>query len=114
MQQAGGQARQQLLAGCLAPATSSFVSGPYVAGGGARRLSCYTTTPPRMLELIDEARGRCPGAHSDEHDGYHLLLDYADVKAGMADYRLFSSKPQVLRPMLPRKPIPALEPVIGS
>lgn len=73
------------------------------------RLSCYTTTPRRMLELIDEARGRCPVAHSDEHDGYHLLLDYADVKAGMTDHRLFSSEPQVLRPMLPRKPIPALE-----
>lgn len=74
-----------------------------------RRLSAYTTTPARMLELIDEARGRCPVAHSDEHDGYHLLLDYRVVRAGMGDYRVYSSEPQVSRPLLPREPFPAIE-----
>ena len=48
-------------------------------------------------------------AHSGEHDGFYLLLKYADVKRAMADNQTFSSEPQVLRPMLPRKPIPALE-----
>lgn len=46
---------------------------------------------------------------SDEHDGFELFLAYEDVKKGMVDHELFSSEPQVLRPMLPRKPIPALE-----
>jgi len=74
-----------------------------------RHLSCYTTPPARTLELFDEARGRCPVAHSDEHDGFEMLLAYEDVRAGMANHELFSSQPQVLRPMLPRKPIPGLE-----
>jgi cytochrome P450 len=75
-----------------------------------RKLSCYTTPPERTLELFEAARkGGCPVAHSDEHEGFHLLLAYEDVKAGMANHELFSSQPQVLRPMLPRKPIPALE-----
>jgi cytochrome P450 len=74
-----------------------------------RHLSCYTTPPARTLELFDEARGRCPVAHSDEHDGFEMLLRYEDVRAGMANHELFSSQPQVLRPMLPRKPIPGLE-----
>ena len=38
-----------------------------------------------------------------------MLMNYSDVKSAMTDYRTFSSEPQVLRPMLPRKPIPALE-----
>jgi cytochrome P450 len=71
--------------------------------------SCYTTTPARSLEIFETARPRCPLAHSGEHDGFHLLLKYSDVKSAMADHRAFSSEPQVLRPMLPRKPIPALE-----
>jgi cytochrome P450 len=74
-----------------------------------RHLSCYTTPPARTLELFDEVRGRCPVAHSDEHDGFEMLLAYEDVRKGMADHELFSSRPQVLRPMLPRKPIPGLE-----
>jgi cytochrome P450 len=74
-----------------------------------RQLSCYTTPPQRTLELFEAARQRCPVAHSEEHDGFHLLLGYDDVKGAMTDHELFSSRPQVLRPMLPRKPIPALE-----
>jgi len=71
--------------------------------------SCYTTTPARSLEIFEDARKQCPVAHSQGHSGFYMLLDYADVKAGMTDHRTFSSEPQVLRPMLPRKPIPALE-----
>jgi cytochrome P450 len=74
-----------------------------------RKLSCYTTPPERTLELFAAGRARCPVAHSDEHDGFELLLAYDDVKKGMLDHELYSSEPQVLRPMLPRKPIPALE-----
>jgi cytochrome P450 len=71
--------------------------------------SCYTTTPARSLEIFEDARKQCPVAHSQGHSGFYMLLDYADVKAAMTDHRTFSSEPQVLRPMLPRKPIPALE-----
>ena len=71
--------------------------------------SCYTTAPARYLELFEEVRRTCPVAHSDGHDGFYMLLNYDDVKRAMNDYKTFSSEPQVLRPMLPRKPIPALE-----
>ena len=74
-----------------------------------RHWSCYTTSPARSLEIFETARKRCPVAHSDEHNGFFMLLDYEDVKGAMADYKTFSSEPQVLRPMLPRNPIPALE-----
>ena len=70
--------------------------------------SCYTTTPAESLALFEAARA-CPVAHSSEHDGFTMLLDYKSVRKAMADHRRFSSQPQVLRPMLPRKPIPALE-----
>lgn len=71
--------------------------------------SCYTTQPNETLEIIEKARARCPVAHSDEHDGFYMLLNYGDVKGAMSDHKTYSSEPQVLRPMLPRKPIPALE-----
>jgi cytochrome P450 len=74
-----------------------------------RHWSCYTTSPARSLELFEEARPRCPLAHSGEHEGFYLLLNYGAVKNAMSDHQTYSSEPQVLRPMLPRKPVPALE-----
>lgn len=71
--------------------------------------SCYTATPADSLELFETARAKCPVAHSDEHDGFYMLLNWPDVRSAMADYRTFSSEPQVLRPLLPRKPIPGLD-----
>ena len=71
--------------------------------------SCYTSSPEQSLDLFEAARGRCPLARSAEHEGFYLLLNYRDVRSAMADHRTFSSEPQVLRPMLPRKPIPALD-----
>lgn len=71
--------------------------------------SCYTTAPAESLELFEEVRSQCPIPHSKEHDGFFMLLNYTDVRSAMMDYRTFSSEPQVLRPMLPRKCIPALE-----
>ncbi|WP_433709295.1 cytochrome P450 [Nocardia sp. CA-084685] len=72
-------------------------------------LSSHTTTPKRALELFDAARSRCPVAHSDEHGGFHILLEYDVVKRGTSDHKLFSSEPQVLRPILPRNSFAALE-----
>jgi cytochrome P450 len=71
--------------------------------------SCYTTSPTRSLEVFEEARKHCPLPHSAQHEGFFMLLNYTDVRSAMMDYRTFSSEPQVLRPMLPRKCIPALE-----
>src|SRR3984885_12376371 len=75
----------------------------------ALRWSCYTTPPARSLEIFEEARARCPVARSSEHEGFYMLLQHADVKRAMGDHQTYSSEPQVLRPMLPRKAIPALE-----
>jgi cytochrome P450 len=84
-----------------------------LAGPGPERpllhWSCYTTPPAESIELFEAVRGACPFAHSDAHDGFTLLLNYRDVQAAMQNHALFSSEPQVLRPMLPRRPIPALE-----
>jgi cytochrome P450 len=74
-----------------------------------RRFSAHTTSPRRSLELFDAARGTCPVAHSDEHEGFHLLLGYAEVKQGAADHEGLSSASQVARPVLPREPLAALE-----
>ncbi len=71
--------------------------------------SCYTTPPAESLALFEAVRDACPFARSDAHDGFTLLLNYRDVQAAMQNHALFSSEPQVLRPMLPRRPIPALE-----
>jgi cytochrome P450 len=80
-------------------------TGPFEVG----EWNCYTSTPAESRDVFEAARSRCPVAHSSGHDGFHMLLNYKDVRRAMADHRTFSSEPQVLRPMLPRKPIPALE-----
>ena len=71
--------------------------------------SSYTAPPQRSLEVFEELRAKCPVAHSQALDGFYMLLNYDDVKRAMTDHKTFSSAPQVLRPMLPRKSIPALE-----
>jgi cytochrome P450 len=83
--------------------------GSSASPANASGWSCYTSEPEESLALFEAARARCPVAHSDAHDGFHMLLDYKDVRKAMADHRTFSSEPQVLRPMLPRRPIPALD-----
>jgi cytochrome P450 len=77
---------------------------------GFNGYSCYTSTPGEAMELFEAARkGGCPVAHSEEFDGYEMLLRYADVKAAMANAGVFSSTPQVLRPLVPKPPVPGLE-----
>lgn len=89
--------------------TTNAENAAHTPSNPAEHWSCYTTDPARTLAIFEEARAQCPVAHSSEHDGFHLLLDHADVQRAMRDYRTYSSQPQVLRPMLPRNPIPALE-----
>jgi cytochrome P450 len=71
--------------------------------------SAYAMTPNRVVDLFDDARSRCPVAHSDEHGGFHMMLDHTTVRAAAADHRRYSSEPQVLRPILPRPSLAALE-----
>ena len=69
----------------------------------------YEMAPEASLRLFEEVRAKFPVAHSTGHEGFYLLLDQAEVRRAMSDYRTFSSAPQVFRPLLPRKPVPALE-----
>ncbi|MBY6685593.1 cytochrome P450 [Rhodococcus sp. BP-288] len=82
---------------------------PAPSENDVRHLSAHTTTPDHALKVYDDARARCPVAHSEEHGGFHLMLDHATVRATAADHRRFSSEPQVLRPILPRESLAALE-----
>jgi cytochrome P450 len=66
-------------------------------------------TPEQALELYEQARQSCPVAHSERLGGFHLLIDYADVKQAMSDWKTFSSCPTVLRPVSDRPPFPPLE-----
>ncbi|GGG27046.1 cytochrome P450 [Rhodococcoides trifolii] len=82
---------------------------PNTADVGVDQFSAHTMSPNRALEVFDEARSRCPVAHSEEHGGFHLMLAHSAVRTAAADHRRFSSEPQVLRPVLPRAPLAALE-----
>ncbi len=73
-----------------------------------KHLSCYTTPPRRTIELLEAARARCPVAHSDEHDGFYLLLGHENVRDAIADPGLYSSEPSVVRPLTGR-PRPAID-----
>lgn len=77
---------------------------------GLRSYSSQTTTPARAVELFEAAaQGGCPVAHSDHGEGFFMLLDYEDVRGAMTNPAVFSSQPQVARPLQPRNPIPGLE-----
>ena len=77
---------------------------------GLRNYSSQTTSPARAVDLFEvAAQGGCPVAHSEQGDGFFMLLDYDDVRGAMTNPAVFSSQPQVSRPLQPRDPIPGLE-----
>src|SRR5713101_5679005 len=71
--------------------------------------SAHDVTPEQALALFEDARDRCPVAHSEKLGGFHMLLDYVDVKRAMADTTTFSSCPSVLRPLFDHPAFPPLE-----
>jgi cytochrome P450 len=73
------------------------------------RWSSYNASPAESLRIFEQARARCPVGHSDEFDGFYILLDYRNVRKALSDFRTFSSEPQVARPLLPRREFAALE-----
>lgn len=75
-----------------------------------REYSSYESTPQESYALFEEARAAgCPVAHSEELDGFHMLLDYDDVRSAHRDPATFSSEPQVLRPIVERPQFPPIE-----
>ncbi|WP_313802682.1 cytochrome P450 [Sphingobium sp.] len=56
-------------------------------------------TPAEAIQLMDLGRGECPVPYSHELGGFHIFRNYADVAAGMTDWRTYGSAPSVARPL---------------
>ncbi|HEX6389543.1 MAG TPA: cytochrome P450, partial [Solirubrobacteraceae bacterium] len=75
-----------------------------------REYSSYESTPAESYALFEQARAAgCPVAHSEKLDGFHMLLDYDDVRSAHRDWETFSSEPEVLRPIVERPQFPPIE-----
>ncbi|MCW3013046.1 MAG: cytochrome [Solirubrobacterales bacterium] len=75
-----------------------------------KQYTSYESTPDEALSLFQEARAAgCPVAHSEKLGGYHLFLDYDDVRRAHADHETFASSPSVLRPLVERPQFPPIE-----
>ena len=61
----------------------------------------WTGTPQVADEMIAKAAGRCPVGHSEQMDGFHVLLKYADVKNAARDWNTYSIVPGCFRPVAP-------------
>jgi cytochrome P450 len=73
------------------------------------RYASYKTTPAEAFALFEEARTKCPVPHSDESDGFYVLVNYDDVKAAHSDWHTFSNEPGIMRPIGERPQLPPLE-----
>lgn len=61
----------------------------------------WTVTPRVADEMITESAARCPIGHSEQMDGFHVLLNYDDVKRASRDYQTYSITPGCFRPAAP-------------
>jgi cytochrome P450 len=79
----------------------------------ARRFAAYSgyhSTPDDGHELFRRAHQTgCPIAHSDQLGGFHILMDYAEVRRAHQDWSTFSHQPSVMRPLVDRPGFPPLE-----
>lgn len=72
--------------------------------------SGYHSDPHTGHELFREAReAGCPVAHSDQLGGFHILMDYAEVRKAHQNWQTFSHEPSVMRPLVERPGFPPLE-----
>lgn len=56
--------------------------------------SGYQSTPDEALELFRLGRqAGCPVAHSDQSGGFHILMDYQEVRNAHRDWQTFSHEP---------------------
>lgn len=72
--------------------------------------SGYHSTPDEAHELFRLARqAGCPVAHSDQSGGFHILMDYQEVRNAHRNWQTFSHEPSVMRPLVDRPGFPPLE-----
>lgn len=76
---------------------------------GIESFSSRSTSPQDAVAIFDRERAKCPVAHSDEYGGFYVTLGYDAVKEATSDHALFSSEPQVARPLDNRPSFAALE-----
>ena len=69
------------------------------------KFSSYSMTPAEAHDLIERARTECPVPHSKELDGFHIFLNYEDVRNGLLDWQTYASGPSVLRPYSEDMPV---------
>lgn len=60
--------------------------------------STWTTEPDEAFCQVEAAMARCPVAHSDQFDGFSIVMDYASAKSAALDWRRFSIEPSCFRP----------------
>lgn len=65
----------------------------------------YSFAPPEALALMEQARSRVPVPWSNKLDGFHILVNYEDVRGAMLDWETFSSSPSNFRPIQEGMPI---------
>jgi cytochrome P450 len=74
------------------------------------QFSTYETTPDEAFALFEEAREAGHSVfYSEKLGGFHVFLDYADVKAAHGDWETYNSGPEVLRPLAERPRFPPIE-----
>lgn len=67
--------------------------------------SSYSSTPAKANDLVERARSKCPVPHSNELGGFHLFMNFEDVRKGLLDWRTYSSTPSSLRPYVEGTPV---------
>ena len=66
--------------------------------------STYHSTPAESDALIERARKVCPVPHTQQLGGFHVFINYEDVRKGLLDWRTYSSGPSALRPYVEGMP----------
>lgn len=67
--------------------------------------SSYRMTPAQTNDLVERARSKCPVPHSKELGGFHMFMNYEDVRRGLLDWRTYASSPSALRPYVEGMPV---------
>lgn len=70
-----------------------------------KRFDTYSFSPPEAFALMEQARSRLPVPWSDQLGGFHILVNYQDVRAAMLDWETFASGPSIYRPIQEDAPV---------
>lgn len=63
------------------------------------RFDTYSFTPAESFALMEQARTRLPIPYSNQLGGFHIAVNYEDVRKIMLDWENFASGPSVFRPL---------------